>query len=110
MMSISQSPTPSVCCFVVQDTVSEVWWQVTSYSSTFSIVNLTSLTKLITKYPNTTLTNYEINVYPTGVSSTWTYLIGANPIKNEINYGPGPSEVEVTLNYTTPITTGNSVV
>ena len=74
------------------------------------IVNLTSLTKLITKYPNTTLTNYEINVYPTGVSSTWTYLIGANPIKNEINYGPGPSEVEVTLNYTTPITTGNSVV
>lgn len=108
--SISEPVTPSVCCFVVQDTVSEVWWQITSYSSKFNVVNLTSLTTLITKYPNTTSTNYKINIYTTELSTTWTHLIGTNPIKNEMNYGPGPSEVEVTLDHTTLITTGDTVV
>ncbi|KAK0113417.1 hypothetical protein ONS95_013674 [Cadophora gregata] len=108
--SASSSPTPTACCFLVQDTVSEVWWQITSYSSTLTTVNLTSITTLITKFPNTTLTNFETNIYPTGVSATWTYRVGANPIANEPNYVLRPTEAEQILEGTAPITTGGIVV
>lgn len=104
------SPPPTVCCFAVQDTVSEVWWQITSYSSSTIAVNLTSITTLITKYTNATSMNYDTNVYSTGITTTWTYAVGHNPISNEENAGPMPAETDYILNGTAPITTGEVVV
>lgn len=105
----SEAHATPICCFVVQDTVSEEWWQETSYSSAYDVVNVTSITTLITAYPNVTYTNYETHVYTTNHSFLFSYLVGINPITNFINDAPGPTEVEHSLNGTAIVTAGVTV-
>lgn len=92
----SASPVPSNCCFVVQDVVQENWWELYSTSVYFTI-NLTSITTLVTPYVNSTLTNYETNIYPVNVSTTQIYKNGENPASLFWNNAPQPVEVTSVL-------------
>lgn len=98
--------TTPACCFLVQDTVSEEWWNVFSYNSTASVVNLTSYTTYITVLPNTTTSRVETHVYTTNHSFTFSTAIGANPIALLSNGAPGPVEVTHTHNGTAVVTAG----
>ncbi|KAE8446629.1 hypothetical protein EG329_011822 [Mollisiaceae sp. DMI_Dod_QoI] len=95
-----------VCCFVIQDTVSEDWWQQTSYLSTTSLVNLTSYTTYITHLPNITTTRIETNVYPTNASFSFTLTVGRNPISNLLNQAPTPTQITHILTDTAIMTGG----
>ena len=95
----STQTSRSVCCFVIQDTVTENWWPVTT---TTQLVNLTSITTLITPYPNRTVTNIVTNIYPTNAS----FPVGQNPIADYYNAAPQPQEVSIPLNGTAVVTAG----
>lgn len=101
------SATTPVCCFAVQDTVSEEWFEETSTSITHSIVNLTSITTLITVYPNTTKTAYETHVTTTNATFTFSSPVGVNPITDYSNDAPGPTEtMNAHYNGTAVVTAG----
>jgi hypothetical protein len=107
----SSTHTTDACCFVVQDTVNEIWWQETSYSSTYNVVNLTSFTTFLTPFPNGTSTRVETNIQVTNASFEWTFLVGINPITNYINNAPGPTEAATSLNGTvSSVVTGGVTV
>lgn len=90
--------------------MSEEWFQETSYSSTQSLVNLTSITTLLTVYPNTTKTAYETHVTTTNHEFTFSYLVGINPITDLSNAAPGPSQTaNVIVNQTAVVTGGVTV-
>ncbi|KAH7310074.1 hypothetical protein BKA65DRAFT_169698 [Rhexocercosporidium sp. MPI-PUGE-AT-0058] len=94
------------CCFVVQDTVSEQWWDQTSLSSTVQEVNLTSYITYYTNLPNITTSRTETLVLPTNASFTFTYQVGINPLTGYTNTAPGPTEVEQKLEGTAIMTAG----
>jgi hypothetical protein len=92
---------------VVQDTVTEEWFDITSYSTTHNVVNLTSITTFITPYPNTTKSRLETNVYTTNATFNFTIPIGINPITIMTNDAPGPAETtHKNVNGTAVITGG----
>ena len=95
-----------VCCFVVQDTVSEEYWQQYTTTTQYSVVNLTSITTLITPYPSVTSTNYETNVYTTNAYFIGTQDSGYNPIYLYKNAVPGPVETVGVLNGSQTVTAG----
>ncbi|CZR60089.1 uncharacterized protein PAC_09984 [Phialocephala subalpina] len=97
---------PGPCCFVIQDTVSEEWWQKTSYSSATSLVSLTSYTTYITNLPNVTSTRVETNVYLTNASFSFTFMVGQNPITNLINQAPTPTQATQVLTGAALVTAG----
>jgi hypothetical protein len=102
-----KSATTHVCCFVVQDTVTEEWFQQTSYSTTHSVVNLTSITTFITPYPNTTKTAFETHVYTTNATFNFSIPNGINPLTLMTNDAPGPAQTTVmNVNGTAAITGG----
>ncbi|KUJ11684.1 uncharacterized protein LY89DRAFT_229739 [Mollisia scopiformis] len=98
--------THAPCCFVIQDTISEEWWQRTSYISATNLVNLTSYTTYITERPGITATRVETNVYLTNASFAFTFLVGKDPISNLINSAPTPVEATQVLNATQIVTGG----
>ena len=73
------------------------------------MINLTSITTLITPYPNGTVTNIVTNVYLTNGTFTWPGTGGANPISGYRNGAPGPAEVTAELNGTAVVTGGVTV-
>ena len=91
---------------MLQDTVSENWWEETSYSSTYDVVNLTSITTYYTVYPNRTSTKIHTNIYTTNASFLFSYLVGIDPITDFTNVAPQPTEVQNVLNGTAPVVTG----
>lgn len=107
------TPTPSPtttkditnCCFIIQETVSAEWWPVTNVTYKTKEVNLTSITTLITPYPNATSTNVITNVYLTNASFPITQTLG-NPIGNYPNNAFDMSELDTQLNGTATITAG----
>lgn len=101
-----KSTTTSVCCFVVQDTVTEEWFQQTSYSVTHSVVNLTSITTFVTAYPDTTKTAFETHVYTTNATFNFSIPNGINPLTLMTNDAPGPAQVTVMNVNGTAVTTG----
>lgn len=94
-------PTPSNCCFIVQDVVNEYWWDIYNTTSATSVVTLTSITVFITPGLNTTITNFETNVYTTNASTTVAIPVGQNPISLFWNNAPQPVEVSVELESST---------
>lgn len=95
----STGPISSNCCFVVQDSVNEYWWQqYTTLPPVYSVVNVTSITTLVTPYSNGTVTNYETNVHTTNASFTRTQQIGFNPASLLINSAPQPLQTTTALN------------
>jgi hypothetical protein len=86
------SPLATNCCFIVQDVVTEFWWQSYSTKPVQYSVDLTSITTLITPYADTTITNYETHVYTTNGSYTATDAIRQNPIQLFLDSAPQPDE------------------
>ncbi|KAE9375810.1 hypothetical protein N431DRAFT_308933, partial [Stipitochalara longipes BDJ] len=94
-----------ICCFVVQDVVSEEWWEIFTTSSTYEVVNQTQITAHLTPYPTTTITSYEIHVQTTNASFPISAQIGVDPIALFGNGAPHPTEV-VQSNTGTALITG----
>ena len=93
--SNSTIPSPTAvsnCCFLVQDIVSEVWWEQYSTTSTVSLVNLTSYTYYVTTMPTTTVTSTETRVTETNATFYATEGNGRNPLTMYQNGNPGPYE------------------
>jgi hypothetical protein len=100
------SPIASVCCFVVQDSVNEVWAQQYSTSTYTWLVNKTSITAHVTPYPTTSITSYETHVYKTNATFYLTIPFGLNPITLYKNLAPSPIQVETTYNASQIVTHG----
>ena len=98
-----------LCCFVVQDVVSEQWWDIIATSSIYTEIDQTHITAHLTPYPTTTVTNYEINVVPTNASFPVTAQVGANPIPLFSNGAPLPTQVDKEINGTALMTGGITV-
>ena len=98
-----------LCCFVVQDVVSEEWWDIIATSSIYTVVNETQITAHLTPYPTTTITSYEINVIPTNASVPVTAQFGANPIPLFANGAPLPTQVDQSNSGTALVTGGVTV-
>jgi hypothetical protein len=113
--SNSSSPTSGptaavtpVCCFAVQDTVSEEWWEITSLSTSHYVAaNVTSILTYYTIYPDSTSTRFEnVTSHNISTSTVYTNLIGQNPIELFPNGGHGPNETANRLNGTAIVTGG----
>jgi hypothetical protein len=94
---------------VVQDVVSEEWWDIVTTSSVYKVVNLTQITAHVTPYPTTTITSYEVHVQTTNTSFPFTIELGVNPIPLFGNAAPYPTEIAQPINGTALITGGVSV-
>lgn len=103
------SSAASNCCFVVQDTVSEVYWQKFITKTYYSIVNLTSITTYVTPYPATTLSAITTNVYTTNASFPYSTDVGMNPIGLYYNDVRAVSETAKSLNGSQIVTAGITV-
>jgi 3-polyprenyl-4-hydroxybenzoate decarboxylase len=109
-LQAAASPNPDhICCFVVQDVVSEEWWDIVQTSSIYTVVKRTQITAHLTPYPTTTITSYEYNVQTTNASFPVTAQIGVNPISLFGNGAPLPTQVAQSNNGTALITGGVTV-
>lgn len=108
-ITTAPSSLASACCFAVQDTVSEVYWNIYTTHTTYSIVNLTSITTFVTPYPTTTISNIETNIYTTNASFLFSNNIGRNPVTLYSNPGGVPAQTSTALNGTQTITAGVTV-
>lgn len=103
------SSSASNCCFVVQDTVSEVYWQKFITKTYYSIVNLTSITTYVTPYPTITLSAITTNVYTTNASFPYSTDVGENPIGLYYNDVRVVQETVKSLNGSQIVTAGVTV-
>jgi hypothetical protein len=104
------APThPPSCCFVVQDVVSEEWWEIFSMSSVYKVVNISRITAHVSSWPGTTTTSYETNIQTTNASFPFSIQVGYNPISMFGNFASHPSEVTQSINGTALITGGVTV-
>jgi hypothetical protein len=94
---------------VVQDVVSEEWWDIVTSTSVYKVVNLTQITAHVTPYPTTTITSYEFHVQTTNASFPFTIPLGVNPISLFGNAAPHPTEVAQPINGTALVTGGVAV-
>ena len=111
-MKLSKDPGKSkVCCFVVQDTISEEWWDIASTSSTYGLVNVTAVTTYVTRGPDGlgTIIGSNSSVTMTNTSFMFSYNVGVNPLATLINAAPGPSETDSLLTGTATMTGGELV-
>lgn len=103
--SVTPTGVPQKCCFLVQDTVSEVWWEQTSYKT--DVVTVTTYSYFETVLPNTTVTNTNSSVHTS--TKIKSKLVGRNPI-TLVENTPLPYETAESLTGTQPITTGGFIV
>ncbi|EPE35813.1 hypothetical protein GLAREA_05151 [Glarea lozoyensis ATCC 20868] len=106
------SVAPLNCCFLVQDTVSEVWWEQYSTRSAVSLVNLTSYTYYVTPMPTTTVTSTKTEVIETNATFYVTVGNGRNPLTLFENSSPGPYQATSRLlgiNTTQIVTAGVTI-
>lgn len=91
--------------------MSEYWWEEYSTEAPFYVVvNLTSITTLVTPYVDTTLTNFETHVYTTNRTVIVTDTVGYNPAFLMINNGPQPFETTSRIVNSTQIVTAGVTV
>jgi len=103
------TPTQPVCCFVFQDTVTEVWAELYSTATYYGIVNLTSYTVRVTPGPNTAETNIETNVFTTNATFSTRLSVGGNPLSLYNNVAPRPSQTETSYTSSQLVTHGVTV-
>ena len=107
--NVAGAPTQPVCCFVFQDTITEVYAQIFTQHSYTRLVNVTSYTVRVTPGPETSETNIETNIYPTNASFTETVQAGFNPLSLFYNYAPAPTETSSAYNTSQFVTHGVTV-
>lgn len=98
--------TSEMCCFVVQDTISEEWWEEYSTTSTHGLVNLTAITTYVTQGPNGTTLSSTSTVTLTNTSFVFSYNVGGNPLATLSNPAPGPTETNGPLTGSATMTGG----
>ncbi len=88
-----------MCCFVVQDTISEEWWDEFSTTSTYGLVNVTAVTTYLTKGPDGlgTIVGSNSSVTVANTSFVFSYNVGVNPLSTLFNPAPGPTETDSPL-------------
>jgi hypothetical protein len=89
--------------------VSEDWWDLTTFSTGQAVINLTSITTLITPYKNGTVINIVTNVYSTNGTFSWPFTGGVNPISDYPNGATSPTEVHQMLTGTATVVGGVTV-
>ncbi|CAG8948928.1 hypothetical protein HYFRA_00002055 [Hymenoscyphus fraxineus] len=99
----------SGCCFVVQDTVSQIYWKKYVTITLYSIVNLTSITTYVTPYPTTTFSSVTTNVYTTNASFSYSKDVAKNPIALYYNEAGSVSQSWKSLNGSQIVTAGVTV-
>jgi hypothetical protein len=97
------------CCFLVQDIVTEEWWDVFTTSSIFKVLTKTQITARFTPYPNRTVINLEFNTIAVNTSVAVTARIGVNPISLLGNAAAHPAEYTQVNNGTATVTGGVTV-
>lgn len=102
--------TAPVCCFVIQETVNEVWAEIYWTSTWYQVVNKTSVTARVTPYPNTTITNLETNVYTTNATFQTPEAYGTNLLQDFANNAPGPTETNSWYNASQIVIAGQTIV
>jgi len=105
--AITTAPTATgACCFVVQDTVSEVFWERLNTGTTYYVINVTSVvcyllfahysctnidklqTTYLTPFSDSTHTNYKTNVY----TSNATFITSTHEPLNPVSLYPNSAE------------------
>ena len=94
---------------MVQDTVTQEYWNLTTYSTGQAVINLTSITTFITPFPNGTITNIVTNVYSTNGTFSWPFTGGVNPISDYANGAKPPMQTSEILSGTAIVTGGVTV-
>jgi hypothetical protein len=89
----SPSPAPSNCCFVVQDTITENWWQEYTTVTYYQTMNATYITTLVSPYIDTTVTNVVTDVKSINATLSSVNTVGYNPATMMINNAPQPAQV-----------------
>ncbi|KAF4631869.1 hypothetical protein G7Y89_g6266 [Cudoniella acicularis] len=101
----STGPAPSNCCFVVQDTVDIYWWQkYTTAAPFYKVVNVTSITTVVTPYHNTTVISYSTNVHLTNTTFQLMNQLSFNSASLLINDTPKPFQTNAGLNGSQTVT------
>ena len=109
LQAVESANPDHICCFVVQDVVSEEWWGVVLSSSILTEVTRTRITAHLTPYPTTTITSYEYHYQTINASIPVTAQVGVNPISLYGNGAPHPAEVNQLNNGTALVTGGLTV-
>ncbi|KAG9229191.1 hypothetical protein BJ875DRAFT_206181 [Amylocarpus encephaloides] len=104
----STTAAPSNCCFLVQDTVSQGWFDISSIKTIYSLRNVTSYTVYVG--PGTT-TVTSTNVYKS-VNKTFysTKYLGRNPMTLYGNSFPGPYQSETEIKNSSVIMTAGQAI
>jgi hypothetical protein len=89
----SPSAAPSNCCFVVQDTITENWWQEYTTVTYYQTMNATYITTLVSPYIDTTVTNVVTDVKSINATLSSVNTVGYNPATMMINNAPQPAQV-----------------
>ncbi|KAE9374135.1 hypothetical protein N431DRAFT_556531 [Stipitochalara longipes BDJ] len=93
--SLPPSPDSSaVCCFVIQDTISEEWWEEFSTSTTYGLVTVTSVTTYFSKGSDGLGTIFSSNSSVTVTNTSFVFEVNTavNPLATLYNPAPGPTE------------------
>jgi len=109
---LSKDPyTTPVCCFVVQDTISEEWWDEFNTTTAFGLINVTSVTTYLSNGPDGvgTIVGRSSSVTVTNTSFVYSYNVGVNPLGTFANGAPGPTETNSPLTGTATMTGGELV-
>ncbi|PMD42998.1 hypothetical protein L207DRAFT_631169 [Hyaloscypha variabilis F] len=104
-------PSPSssaVCCFVVQDTISEEWWEELSATSVEGLVNVTTIVTYFSKGSDGVGTIITSNSSVTLKKTKFVVDVNTafNPLETSTNQAPGPIEDGNALTGTATMTGG----
>ncbi|KAF8862685.1 hypothetical protein BDZ45DRAFT_182080 [Acephala macrosclerotiorum] len=108
--SSTVTPVTSNCCFVIQDTVNEVWWEEYTVGTVTSTVTITSITTFITVFQYTTLSSITTNIIYSPTTAFSTLDVGLNLVKLYLNRAPGPVESTTRMKNTTQTVVGGVTV
>jgi hypothetical protein len=102
----------SNCCFVVQDIVSEYWWNYYYPDSYVQEKTVSSISTLITTSPNETGTKHVTLLHKFDITYSYTATGGYNPFQLSFDNAPQPSEAIIAngLTETETVTEGVTVI
>lgn len=108
--TIANSAT-SNCCFVVQDVVSEYWWDYYYPDPYVQEKTVSSISTLITTSANETITKHVTRLHKSDITYSYTATEGYNPFQLKFDNAPQPSEVIIAngLTGTETVTAGVTV-
>jgi hypothetical protein len=104
------SSATSSCYFIVQDVVSEYWWDIFYPDPYVQVETSTSISDLVTALANSTITKHVTHLYTTKITYSSTATGGDNPFSLSADNAPKPSEFRANRLTGTQIVTGGVTV